>query len=179
MPIKKMTELALLATIALTIFIIEAGIPNPIPIPGVKLGLANIVTVYAIYHYRPSEVFLLVIMRIILGAIFGGNIMALLYSLAGGMLCLVGMLLLCQVISVSHLWICSILGAVFHNTGQLLMAILITGTIGVVAYFPLLLVSGCSAGMFTGLCAQFLIKHHNKLRKSSIDTGKRFHSIQR
>lgn len=92
MKTRKLTELALLATIALTIFLVELRIPNPIPIPGVKLGLANIVTVYAVYRYRPGEVLLLVMTRILLGAILGGNLMSLLYSMAGGLLCLTGMI---------------------------------------------------------------------------------------
>ena len=78
MKTRKLTELALLAAIALAIFLVELRIPNPIPIPGVKLGLANIVTVYAIYQYRPGEVLLLVMTRILLGGIFGGNLMSLL-----------------------------------------------------------------------------------------------------
>ena len=154
---KKLTELALLATIALTIFLVELRIPNPIPIPGVKLGLANIVTVYAVYRYRPGEVLLLVLTRIILGAVFGGNLMALLYSLSGGLLCLAGVLLLCRVIPAELLWTVSILGAVLHNIGQIGAALLITGTPGIVAYLPFLLVSGCCAGAFTGLCAQLLV----------------------
>ena len=157
MKTKKLTELALLATIALTIFLVELRIPNPVPIPGVKLGLANIGTVYAVYRYRPGEVLLLVLTRIILGAVFSGNLMALLYSLSGGLLCLAGVLLLCRVIPEELLWTVSILGAVLHNIGQIGAAILVTGTPGVVAYLPFLLVSGCCAGAFTGLCAQFLI----------------------
>ena len=61
---KKLTQLALLSTVALIIFIVELRIPNLVPIPGVKLGLANIVTVYAVYRYKPSEVFLIVMVRI-------------------------------------------------------------------------------------------------------------------
>jgi len=155
---KKLTEIALLATIALIIFVVELRIPNPIPIPGVKLGLANIITVYAVYHYRAREVLPLVLTRIVLGAIFGGNLMALMYSLAGGLLCLTGMLLLRKAISEKYIWICSILGAVLHNIGQISVAIVITGTPAIIAYLPFLLVSGCIAGAFTGMCAQFVIK---------------------
>lgn len=89
---KKLTELSLLTAVALIIFVVELQIPNPIPIPGAKLGLANIITVYAVYQYRAKEVFLIVIVRILLGAFFSGNMMALLYSLASGLLCLTGML---------------------------------------------------------------------------------------
>lgn len=158
MKTKRLTELALLATIALTIFIVERYIPNPVPIPGVKLGLANIVTVYAVYRYKPGEVLLLVLTRIVLSAIFGGNLMALLYSAAGGLLCLAGMIPLHHMIPDRTLWISSILGAVLHNIGQIAVAVLVTGSLGILMYFPFLLVSGCCAGAFTGLCAQFLVR---------------------
>lgn len=158
MKAEKLTKLALLTTIALTIFIAELQIPNPIPIPGVKLGLTNIVTVYAVYHYRAREVFMIIFTRIVLGAIFGGNIMALLYSFAGGTLCLMGMLLIKKWIPVQHIWICSVLGAVLHNIGQIAIAIVLTGTMGIIAYLPLLLVSGCVSGAFTGLCAGWIFK---------------------
>lgn len=155
---KRLTELALLATIALTIFMVENKIPNPIPLPGVKLGLANIVTVYAVYRFPPKEVILLLTTRIILGAVFGGNMMALLYSAAGGALCLLGMLPLHRLIPEKMLWISGVLGAVFHNIGQITAAVLVTQSLGVVMYFPFLLVSGCCAGCFTGLCAQLLLQ---------------------
>lgn len=83
MKVKKLTELALLTAIALIIFVIELQIPNPFPIPGVKLGLANIITVYAVYHYRATETLSIVLARILLGSFFSGNMMALMYSLSG------------------------------------------------------------------------------------------------
>lgn len=151
---KKITELALLTTIALIIFVVELRIPNPIPIPGAKLGLANIITVYAVYHYQAKEVALIILTRIILAAFFSGQIIALLYSLVGGFLCLLGMLIICRFTDEKHMWICSILGAVLHNVGQITVAVIITSSLAILAYFPFLLVSGCVAGVFTGLCAQ-------------------------
>ena len=68
----RLAELAMLTAAALIIFVVELQIPNPFPVPGVKLGLANIITVYAVYHYRPREVMLLVFVRIFLGALFSG-----------------------------------------------------------------------------------------------------------
>lgn len=150
-------QLALLTALALIIFVVELQIPNPFPIPGVKLGLANIITVYAVYHYRAREVFLVVLIRILLGAVFSGNMAAMLYSLAGGMLCLVGMLPLKRLLSEKYLWVLSVLGAVFHNIGQIAAACLIAGW-GVLAYLPFLLVSGCLAGAFTGVCAQLVVR---------------------
>lgn len=158
MQTKRLTQLALLTTVALTIFTIELRIPNPFPIPGVKLGLANIITVYAVYHYRAGEVLMVLLARILLGALFAGNMMSLLYSLVGGMLCLAGMLALHRVIPEQGIWFSSMIGAVLHNAGQIMVAILVTGTPGIVTYFPILLVSGCLAGLFTGLCAQAAIR---------------------
>ena len=148
----------MLISLAFIFSYLEAIIPIPVPIPGVKLGLANIVTVYAVYRFRPKEVILLLTTRIILGAVFGGNMMALLYSAAGGALCLLGMLPLHRLIPEKALWISSILGAVFHNIGQMTAAILVMKSLGVAMYFPFLLVSGWCAGYFTGLCAQFLLQ---------------------
>ena len=156
MKAKKLTELALLTALALIIFIVELQIPNPVPVPGVKLGLANIITVFAVYHYRAGEVFLIVICRILLGSFFSGNMMSLIYSLSGGLLCLAGMLLLKRVLSEKYIWVCSVLGAVLHNIGQTAAACLIAGW-GMVLYLPFLLVSGCIAGAFTGGCAQMII----------------------
>ena len=112
---KKVTQLALLSAVALIIFIVELRIPNLVPIPGVKLGLANIVTVYAVYRYRPVEVFLIVLVRIVLGSMFSGTALSFLYSLGGAVCCLCGMLLLKRVIPLSCLWLSSPCGAVFHN----------------------------------------------------------------
>lgn len=147
----------MLTGVALIIFIVELQIPNPFPIPGIKLGLANIITVYALYNYRAGEVMMIVFVRIFLAAVFGGNMMALLYSFAGSVLCLAGMLLLKRIIDEKHIWIASVFGAVLHNIGQMTVAVLILG-FGVLAYLPFLLVSGCLAGAFTGGCAQIVIK---------------------
>ena len=94
MSAKRLARLSVLTAVALIIFIVELQIPNPFPIPGIKLGLANIVTVYAVYRYRALEVAMMVGVRITLGSVFSGNIMALLYSACGSFLCLLGMLFL-------------------------------------------------------------------------------------
>ena len=155
---KRLTELAMLTAVALIIFVVELQIPNPFPIPGVKLGLANIITVYAVYHYRPAEVMMIVFVRVFLGALFGGVMSTLIYSLSGSIFCLAGMLLLRKVIEEKYIWLSSVMGAVLHNIGQLTAAVLVTQTPGVFAYLPFLLVSGCLAGAFTGICAQLILK---------------------
>ena len=94
---------------------------------------------------------------ILLAAIFSGNVTALAYSFAGSILCLAGMLLLKKIIDKNHIWLASVFGAILHNIGQMLIAILVMGT-GILVYLPFLLVSGCLAGAFTGGCAQIVVK---------------------
>jgi heptaprenyl diphosphate synthase len=161
----KMAELALLTALALIIFVVELQLPDLIPIPGVKLGLANIITVYAVYRYKAGEVVLIVTARIILAALFASRIMALLYSAAGAAMCLAGMLLIKKIIPYKYIWLSSVVGAVLHNTGQTIAAIAVLRSLAVIPYYPVLIISGCIAGSFTGICAQLLIKR--KLPHSS------------
>ena len=157
---KKLTRLALLTALALIIFIVELQFPDIIPIPGVKLGLANIITVYAVYKYKAGEVAMIVVTRVVLGSLFGGNISAMMYSMSGALMCLAGMLLIKKIVPVNYIWLSSILGAILHNTGQMIVAVLVTRTLAVASLYPFLIVSGCIAGAFTGLCAQFIIKRN-------------------
>lgn len=157
---KKLTRLALLTALALIIFIVELQFPDIIPIPGVKLGLANIITVYGVYKYSAKEVAMIVVSRVVLGSFFSGNISAMMYSMSGAIMCLAGMLLIKRIVPINFIWLSSILGAILHNTGQMVTALLVTKTIAVASLYPFLIVSGCIAGAFTGMCAQFLIKRN-------------------
>lgn len=154
----KLTKLALLTALALIIFIVELHFPDLIPLPGVKLGLANIITVYAVYKFSAKEVVMIVASRLVLGAFFGGNVSALMYSGAGAFLCIAGMLLIKKVIPYKYIWLSSVVGAILHNTGQMIVAVLVVGSFTVVSYYPILIISGCIAGAFTGICAQLLVK---------------------
>lgn len=165
MKVRKITELALLTAAALIIFVVELQIPYPFPIPGIKPGFANIITVYAVYHYRAHEIIAIALVRILLGAVFTGNFMALLYSAAGTLLCLIAMLPLKKIIDEKHIWMTSVIGAVLHNTGQMIAALVLMRTPQLLLYYPFLLVSGCIAGAFTGLCAQFITKRLANYRK--------------
>ena len=167
MKIRRFTELALLTALSLIIFVVELQIPNPFPIPGIKLGLANIVTVYAVYRYRAWETAAMVLVRVLLGALFAGSVTALIYSLSGAAVCLLGMLLLRRVIPDSRLWLSSMFGAVLHNTGQMAAALILLRTPGLLAYYPFLIVAGCLSGLFTGLCAQLIVKRLDNIRKKT------------
>lgn len=158
MKTKQITELSLLTAAALIAFIIEMRLPDLSPVQGVKLGLANIFTVYAVYRFSGREVLLMVLTRVFLGAVFSSNFSALIYSLSGALLCLAGMLLLKKVIPQNYIWLCSVFGAVLHNTGQIAAAVVVMRSFSVMAYYPILIVSGCIAGAFTGLTAGFVLK---------------------
>lgn len=152
----------MLTAFALIIFTVELQLPTLAPVPGMKLGLANIITVYAVYSFSAGETAMVVAVRVLLGSLIAGNMVSLVYSLAGGLLCLAGMLLLRRVIDKKHIWVCSILGAVLHNIGQTAAAIVMMQTKTVIAYLPFLLVSGCIAGALTGMAAQLVVSRLNK-----------------
>ena len=156
MTARRVTENALLTAVALILFTVEAQIPAPVPIPGVKLGLANIVTVWAACLLGPYDALCILLCRIFLGAVFAGNMSVLLYSLSGGLFSLCVLLLLRRVTTRNQLWICAVFAAIAHNAGQIAAAVFIFRSRAVLAYFPILALSGAAAGLFTGLCAQFL-----------------------
>lgn len=161
---KKLALMAVLTAIALTIFMLEAQLPAPVPIPGVKLGLANIVTLTAMLILGRREAGAILAARIIMGAVFAGNPSAMLYSAAGGVLAYAAMCLLVGVVPEKRLWAVSAVSAVAHNMGQLLACVLVVKTPGVFIYAPALIVSGVITGVFTGLGAMYLVRALRKLK---------------
>ena len=156
MKTKKLTLLALLTAIALTIFLVEAQIPPLVPIPGIKLGLANIVTVFAVFALGSREAACVLFARIFLGAIFAG-FGTIFYSAAGGLCAIAVTLLLKKILTQKQLWVAGCLGAIAHSIGQMAMAIALTGTPALIVYLPVMVVISIITGLFTGLCAQFLV----------------------
>lgn len=163
---RKLTRMALLTAIALTIFMIEAQIPALVPIPGVKLGLANIVTVFAVFAMGPKEAAAVLFARIFLGAVFAGNFSTIFYSGAGGLVAILVTIGLRKILTQKQLWVAGALGAIGHSVGQMAMAILITGTTGIIVYLPMMIVCSIVTGAFTGLCAQLLLNRGKNLWKT-------------
>lgn len=157
MNVKKTVTLALLSAIALTIFMVEAQIPALVPIPGVKLGLANIVTVFTVFALGPGEGAAVLFTRIFLGAIFAGNFSTIFYSAAGGACAIAVTILLKKILTKNQLWVAGCLGAAAHSIGQMAMAIALTRTPGLIVYLPIMIAVSIVTGLFTGLCAQLLI----------------------
>ena len=160
--IRRITRDALLACVALIIFTFEVQLPSLSPIPGIKLGLSNIVTVYAVFTLSAADAGAILAVRILLGALVTGNVSALMYSAAGGAMCYIAMLLMRRVLTEKQIWVASVVGAMAHNLGQIAVALLVTRTRGLLAYLPILEISGMIAGLFTGIAAQALIGRMRK-----------------
>ena len=154
----RITRLALLTAIALTIFLAEAQLPALTAVPGVKLGLANIVTVYAMFALGPGDALLVLSGRVFLGAVFSGQMMTLIYSAAGGFLSWCVLCLLRRLFTGEQIWLASPVAAVFHNLGQLLAAAVVLRSWAVMAWLPYLIIAAILAGLFTGVAAQALLR---------------------
>lgn len=160
---RRLTTLALFATLALAIYSLESLLPPVVPIPGIKLGLANIITLLVLHLYRARDAALVLLVRILLSALLFGQGLSLLYSICGGLLCFIAMTFSCCLLHRHFPELTSILGGIFHNAGQLLIALLITGVPAVLACLPYLLISGIATGLFTGLCARFALRYLRRL----------------
>lgn len=163
---RKLTTMALLSAVALTIFIVEAQIPALVPIPGIKLGLSNIVTVFAVFVLGGKEAAAILFARIFLGAIFSGQFSTIFYSAAGGLLAWLTAVGLKRVLTPKQIWVAGCLGAIAHAIGQMVVAVLLTGTPGLIIYLPVMILCAVVTGLFTGLCAQLLIDRGDKLWKT-------------
>lgn len=158
----RITLCGILCAAALVIFVAEAQLPPLLPVPGVKLGLANIITLFALLYLTPGETALILVSRILLGAAFCGQPSAILYSLCGGILCLIGEMLLLRLFGRRFICEISVVGAMLHNIGQLCCAALITKTAAVFSYLPVLLIAGAVCGAFCGLCILLLDRVYGK-----------------
>ena len=164
--LKRLTLSSVLAALALLLFIVEAQFPAFTSVPGVKLGLANIVTLIAIKLIDKKSAALILLVRIILGSIFNGNIVYFFYSLCGGALCYIAMCLFDLILNDDQTWALSIIGAIAHNIGQISVAALIMKNVRLFWYLPQLLISAVVSGLLTGLCAGIIVKRlGDKIKK--------------
>ena len=166
MKIRKLTLLGLLTAISLTIFMVEAQLPPLLPIPGVKLGLANIVTVFAVFVLGAKEGVLVLFVRVFLGAVFAGNFSTVIYSAAGGVCAIAVTIGLKRVLQRDQLFVAGSLGAVAHSIGQMAAASWVSGTPALIVYLPVMAAISVVTGLFTGLSAQFLVNRGGNLWKT-------------
>lgn len=159
---RRLTTLSLLTAVALITFIIESQLPPLTAIPGIKLGLSNVVTLAAMYLVGPAGALMTLLARIFLGSIVTGQTGALAYSLTGGGLSYLVLLALRPRFSLGQLWVVSAFCAMVHNWGQILAAVVITGTPELWWYGLILTASGIVTGLFTGLAAQHVLRQLEK-----------------
>lgn len=153
----KVAYFGVFTTLALIFSYVETLIPIQFGIPGVKLGLANLIIVIALYRMKLSEAYLLSIVRVLLAGFIFGNYFSIIYSLAGGLLSLTVMALLRKKGGFSVIGV-SIAGGVFHNIGQLIIASVIVETFSVMYYVPVLLIAGLVTGLLIGIASDGMLK---------------------
>ena len=153
---KRLVLLAMLTAVAMILSYVESLLPS-VGIPGVKMGLANIAVIFALFRFGWKEAAALSLVRVVLVSLLFGSVGAMLYSLAGAVLSLAVMALLRRIDRFSTVGI-SVAGGVAHNAGQILMAMLILQTKQLLGHLPVLAVSGIAGGVLTGLAAALLIR---------------------
>ncbi|WP_455542889.1 Gx transporter family protein [Intestinibacter sp.] len=170
MKTKKMVFLGLMVGYSLILYILETYIPNPFIVffPGAKLGLTNIVTLVSLLIFGFKETFIIVTVRVILSSIFAGPISYLLFSVGGAYLSLILMYLVSRVKRFSTVGV-SIVGAIGHNIGQLLVASVLVENLLMITYLPFMLVTSLVTGFFVGLVSQFCYSKMGRLTDSFIN----------
>jgi len=159
---KKIAYLGLLIALAFVFSYIEFLIPVNIGVPGAKLGLANLVIIVALYTLSEKDAFVLSMVRIVLVGFTFANLASMLYSLAGGVLSYVAMIIAKKTNKLSITGV-SVLGGVFHNIGQIIMAIWVVKTVSLVYYLPVLMVSGIVAGVAIGILGSMVTKRIKRI----------------
>lgn len=162
--VRKITNLALLTAMALAISLIEHYIPLPIPIPGAKLGLSNIVLLVSLYFYGLKAGLAIGVLKSFLLVLATGMVTSFFFSAMGAILATISMHISLRFLDKSLSFIgVSEIGAFFHNFGQILVAAFVMGNIKMYYYFPLLVFIGTFSGFFVGLSSNYIIKHMEKI----------------
>ena len=154
---KKISLISMLIAISMCIFIIEAQIPVPVPFPGVKCGLSNIIVLVTMILLDRKSAAGVLFIRIALTSVFSGHGASFIYSLIGGLFAFFVMSALLKPFK-GYTWVISTVGAIAHNTGQLLCGVFFMGT-AVISFYPILIISGVITGAFTGIVAQLTMRN--------------------
>ena len=160
---KRLVVMGLFVSMALALHIFEKMIPVPFITPGAKLGLSNIITLTVLMSLGFKDAVIVLITRIILGSIFGGGLSGFIYSISGGVLSIIFMETTRRLgkENVSVIGI-SIVGAVFHNIGQLLAAAFVIKNMNIFVYLPVLFLAAVGTGLFVGLTTKYLLSYLNR-----------------
>ena len=158
----KVAHFGVFTALALIFSYVETLIPIPIGIPGIKLGLANLIIVISLYKFSIKETGLLMVTKVLLAGFMFGNLSMILYSLAGGISSLIVMLILRKSDKFSVFGV-SMMGGVFHNLGQLIVAVVVLESISIFYYMPVLLVIGLVTGFVIGFISNEIMKRMKEL----------------
>lgn len=165
MKVKKIAFLGLFTSAALILSFLETLIPNIVPIPGFKIGLANFAILLALYIYDYKEAIIVDLVRILLSALLFGSMFSLFYSLSGAVLALLVEIIVKKVNKFSVLGV-SVLGAIFHNIGQFILAICILKSFSLLYYLPFTLIFCILTGAFNGYLVLILKDRLKKITKN-------------
>jgi heptaprenyl diphosphate synthase len=155
---KKITTAGIFTAMAIGLAFFERLIPINFGIPGIKLGLANIVTVTSLFILGPLYAIVIQIARVILSTLLFGSPAGLIYSLSGGLLSVAAMVLILRIPRpVFSIVSISVVGAVFHNIGQIIAAALVVMNLNLAFYLPVLMISGVVTGLFVGFVSKYLV----------------------
>ncbi len=163
MKTKKVAMLGLCIALAMIMSYIEVLVPLSFAVPGIKMGLANIVIIFVLYKLGTKEAILVSLIRVILVSLLFSNAMAMAYSIAGAVLSLGIMWLLKKTDKFSVIGV-SISGGIMHNVGQIIMAVILLGTKQIALYLPVLLITGTATGIVIGIVSGLVIKRFEKIR---------------
>ncbi|MDO4189858.1 MAG: Gx transporter family protein [Lachnospiraceae bacterium] len=153
----KIAYIAVLSTLALIFSYVESLIPLNAFVPGIKLGLANIVSILALYMFGPIYAYIIVIIRTIIAGFLFGNMFSIVYSISGGLLSVFVMVFLKKIDKFSIIGV-SIAGGVFHNIGQLIVAMFAVNQLKLYYYGPVLIISGIIMGITIGMLSLVIVK---------------------
>ena len=162
---KKMTVLALSVSLAMILSFVESLIPPLVAIPGVKIGLANIVTVFLLYTLGIRAAGAVSLVRVLLSALLFGNLQSLIFAFSGALLSFAVMIIAKYLLPFGTVGV-SVLGAVAHNAGQVIAAVIVMETAALAYYFIPLVISGTVAGVFVGLISATVTLRLNKILKT-------------
>jgi heptaprenyl diphosphate synthase len=163
MKTKKVAFLGMCIALSMILSFVESQIPPLMAVPGVKMGLPNIVMVFMLYKIGAKDTAIVSILRVILVGILFGTPLSMIYSLVGAALSLIGMILLKKMNLFAPITV-SVAGGILHNIGQIATACIVMETAQIAYYLPVLLISGTIAGILIGLCAAMILKRLDKMK---------------
>lgn len=166
MSAKNISYFGVFTALAVVMGYIERLIPIPVPIPGIKLGLANVIVIIVLYFMGKKQAFFISVVRILISALLFSGFAGFLYSFAGAFLSYFIMLVVKGRTGASIIGV-SVLGGIFHNIGQIIMASIVVSNIKIFYYLPVLIFSGVITGIIVGIISKYTLTYLNKVKKIS------------